>query len=243
MIADNRLDAIRKALKPCGLDREALRQRLHGVLLRHGFTSAVEADERAANKDARATLKQAYGAAQKLERLLADPALGVAMSAAMHRRHVAGTVDYDAPVKLPVLLVAQVLPDLIGALSTAIETPQSGDKRRATASRQLVVELASLYTDATGEPVRQPTYDPVTGEIGGRFVSFLRLATLEAWGPEPPSDEAIRHTMRDAIELGEIGKNKSGSRASTNTQHGATLVATQSNEVAEDDEQADRSTV
>lgn len=242
MIADNRLAAIREKLNPCALDGEALRQRLHAILLRHGFGSAVEADERSANKEARTKLKQAHGAAMKLERLLADPALGMAMSSAMHRRHLAGELDDGKPVKLAALMVQQALPDLIEALTTAIETPQTGEKRRASTARRLVAELAQLYTDATGEVVRQPTYDPVTGEIGGRFVAFLRMATVEAWGVAPPSDEAVRHMMREAFEIGEIGKKKSAPRLYPNVPHGVTETATEKIEVADNDK-ADRSSL
>ncbi|OYW54231.1 MAG: hypothetical protein B7Y80_12970 [Hyphomicrobium sp. 32-62-53] len=233
MFSPERLAAIRHALPSCARTPDELAVELGKILLRFGWASSVEQDERTADKAARQKVKQARAAALKLRKLLDDPELSVALSAAMRRRHLLGTLDHDADVKAAVLRTAATLPSLVDALTTADDTPQVGDKRRDGAVRALVVELAHLFERCTGEPFRQPSYDPVTGEISGPWVTFFRLATVDALGREPLSDDALRHHIREACSAGETGNGRTGSHLYGNVEQGVTEEATQLKDVAD----------
>lgn len=240
-ISDAKLDEVIETIPGALLAREDLASRLRSARGAFGLQRSGELEERGANKAAREKLEQAIRASNKLVKLLEDPDVGVVMSAAAHRRYQLG--DAEARQGSDVMFFALgILPGLVEKMELARDTPSIGDKRREDAMRGLVVALAKLFEEATGESLRQPTYDPVTGAISGEFVQFLRASTDDISEVRSKSDEALRHYIREAFEGGEIGEKKTGPRLCANTAHVPKTRITEATEVMGRECESERST-
>ena len=106
---------------------------------------------------------------------------------------------------------------------------------------ELVTSLALLWVDATGEPMSYPGFDDATGRYGVAFVAFLNFFTAAtdcAFVDDAPTDEAIRHKLREAIERGDISQKSARPRLSQAPPEAPTLVSIETNQVvtSHDDE-------
>lgn len=75
----------------------------------------------------------------------------------------------------------------------------------------LVVLLAQIYVDATGEPMSTPgpneMRDPPYSDEFVLFLEYFDVATMPVFeGRKRPSNEKIRHRLRDALDRGEVPK-------------------------------------
>lgn len=237
---DGAVEALSEVDAAHRFDRAELATRLHGARVLFGYQRSVELQERGATRDARDKLQQAIGAGIKLQKLMADPDVTGAMSAAAHRRHRLGDADARSGSDLVYIALA-LLPALVENMETSLNTPAIGDKREENAIRALIVELAKTFEWAAGVDLAQPTYDPVTAELGGPLYAFLRVTTSDISDVQMKSDEALRHIIRKAFGLGEIRGKKGGSRPFTKAAHAPNCAVTETNKVTDRERKATRS--
>ena len=116
---------------------------------------------------------------------------------------------------------------------------QPDDVRRDTALSELVVQLADIFVEATGCSICNPTYNPVTGEVSDAFVKFFRAVIPDKVAL---TDEALRHRIRNAIEVGDIVPKKVQRCLYPTPPVASNAIVTEQSEVTDDDQRTDRRT-
>ena len=226
------------ATMPCGLGRDELAERLEGIYGRFVWATSTRAEARAANFR---KLEQLDGAIRKTRRLLAEPGIREALLVGIERQYQLGELDLD-DVPMPYNTLRPLEKALARAepiIEKALSTPALEDPRRDVGTLKLVAELMSLSMEVTGAPIAIPRHDAMTGAVDGAFIDFFRLAMVGMFRDEPPSDEAIRHKVREAVELGEVVQKIVEPRLGQRAGDGTIEPVTQSDEVTHDSE-ADR---
>lgn len=217
----------------CRLSAADLDARLTWILRTFEGNELIRSVERGED---RRKLAQTMAAAEKLQGLLWND--GVRSAAMMALVRQAGDEVMDGHAFFE---VRERLPELIAELKHALETPRDVDVRRDDALAELVTSLALLWVDATGEPMSYPGFDDATGRYGVAFVAFLNFFTAAtdcAFVDDAPTDEAIRHKLREAIERGDISQKSARPRLSQAPPEAPTLVSIETNQVvtSHDDE-------
>lgn len=232
----HRLSAIREALPLCELADDRLRAAIEDARCWYGTELLTARAHRGPAKDGARKVAQTLRAAHRLRGLLNEPLVEWYCRSADLRSLETTGEPVLPPSAESALLHGLDLDGLIAKLEAAVDAPPRADPRKNTALRTLIVDLAHVYRDATGEHPRQPTYDPVLGTISGAFVDLIRLSTFDILGSSPPSDEALRHVIREAFDVGAVGQKKSEGRLYPSRDNAPSQEVSETNEADTDGE-------
>ena len=181
-------------------------------------------------------VKQLRGHLAKTVELAGDPNVQTALKEQIVLRMEQGRTSGDLST-LGDLIFLSELSDYINQLDDLLANWPKDDLRKTSDAHDLVLQLAGIFTDATGDDVKLPTVDNYNGTSDSAFMRFVAVVVADVL-PELKG-EALRHHIRDAIEFGEIAPKIVGPRLYTAPANAATWSATETNEVGHEPDQTD----
>lgn len=230
------IEAAVDLLAPAPLLRGVVREQVERAVDR--FRADRQAFELGRESPRSRKLQQAEDALEKFATISASPEFLEALAAGIGRAMLAGAITPDEVDDALTVGPSGVhkLARLLAIANVRTET----DPKEDLPLRYLVMALGLIYKAVTGEGVPYPGYDDARGEPAPhRFLAVVRLCAAEVMTPHTPSDEALRHRIRNAIEFGDIPaaggtqQNFAASRLYQFDADAANQPVTQTNEVTD----------